>query len=806
MNIRISKLIIGFLTLFITVLSQAAPTAANFTHAEICKGTSFQGSLTGLASGGTPPYVAYTITANPPAGQGTVSLTSSTGLFTYTAAAAPTNTAPFFKWDVKDSASPTGTSNAATYTIPVGNTVSAQTVRGCAGATITGTLSATAGTAPYTFAIVTNPTKGAVNLTGANNANFTYVPNSPPAFTSDSFVFNAIDAAGCASNANATVTIQSGSITGNFTVNTSNVICAGTILSSTISGHNTQGVAPFTYAIVTSPSQGTLTLASGFTGNGNFTYTSNSLFSGLSDTFTYTITDSNGCISNTATVTILVGLAFCNGLNCSNPRTFRGETIACPGVATIGTISSVDIGGISGGTPPYVYSLLTTPAQGTLLLDANFTYNGNFTYTANSPFLGTTDTFTYVAHDAIGCLSNNIGQQIITVGIIPAALTFSGICSGSSFTGTLFQAVAGGIGPYKYSITSNPLQGILTFDPNFINNGIFTYTPNANFAGSVDTFAYRITDNVTCISNPATVTLEQSNFVSSGNVTTSVCPGITLLGNLAELFSGGVPPYTFTEVTGPTQGILNLSGNGNFSYTPNLTFVGSQDSFQFTLTDFAGCSSTTQTLLIPIGFLINDSTTPSVCPGNTLSSNLSSFNIARLTGTPPYTYQIITDVSDGVLNLNATGGNFTYTPDNTFDGPFDSFTYRIVDVNNCSSNIATVTIPIALFPVVDQTLAGICPGSLLINTVSGNTTGGTGPYTFTLVEAPIRGALSIDSSFATSGKYTYITSSNFTAGSDAFAYAVVDSFGCRSNNITVTIPFNKLPSSSSPVNSNSMFW
>ena len=238
MNIIISK-IISFLTIFITISTQAAPSAANFTHAEICKGTSFQGSLTGLASGGIPPYNSYTITTA--VNQGTLSLTAATGLFTYTAVAAPTNTAPFFRWTVKDSLNTT--SNVATYTIKVGNTVSAQTVRGCAGATITGTLSATAGTAPYTFAVVTNPTKGVVNLTGTNNATFIYVPNSPPAFTSDSFVFNAIDAAGCASNANATVTIQSGAITGNFTTN---AICTGSSLSSTISGHNTQGVAPFT--------------------------------------------------------------------------------------------------------------------------------------------------------------------------------------------------------------------------------------------------------------------------------------------------------------------------------------------------------------------------------------------------------------------------------------------------------------------------------------------------------------------------------------------------------------------------------
>ena len=783
MNIITSKIIISLLTLFMTTPSQAAPTAANFTHAEICKGTSFQGSLTGLVSGGLPPYNSYTITTA--VSQGTLSLTAATGQFTYTAIAAPTNTAPFFRWDVKDALNTT--SNVATYTIKVGNTVSAQTVRGCAGATITGTLSATAGTGPYTFAIVTNPTKGAVNLTGANNATFIYVPNSPPAFTSDSFVFNAIDAAGCASNANATVTIQSGSFTGNFTVNTSNVICAGSSISSTLSGHNTQGVAPFTYAIVTPPSQGTLTLASGFTGNGNFTYTSNSPFSGLNDTFTYTITDSNGCISNTATVTILVGLAFCNGLNCSNPRTFKNEIIACPGVATIGTISSVDIGGISGGTPPYVYNLLTTPAQGTLLLDANFTYNGNFTYTANSPFLGTTDTFTYVAHDAAGCLSNNIGQQIITVGIIPAVLIFSGICNGSSFTGTLFQAVAGGIAPYKYSIATNPLQGTLTLDTNFINNGIFTYNPASDFEGTTDSFTYQITDNTGCMSNPATVTLMFNGFKTQTNSTAPTCPGNMLSGNLSPLFSGGLRPYTFTQVTNPNQGTLSLSGNGNFTYLPNANFKGSQDSFQFTITDSTGCVSPIQTFIIPLALAVADNVTQTICPNITLMGNLGTSTIINLDGVPPYSFASVTNPAQGSLNINASTGTFTYTANATFNGTFDSFTYQMSDSTGCVSNIATVQIPVGLAPLANPLASTVCQNSVLAGTLTSQGVGGIAPYSFNLVRGTDNGSLTLANNFATSGNYTYIPNNPLTSMTDSFDFNITDVDGCKSNNATATI-------------------
>ena len=543
---------------------------------------------------------------------------------------------------------------------------------------------------------------------------------------------------------------------------------------------------------MTSPSQGTLTLDPSFTGNGNFTYTPNSPFSGLNDTFTYTITDANGCISNTATVTIPVNLAFCNGLNCPNPLSFS-QIIACPGVASVGTISLIDTGGIVGGTPPYNYTLLTTPAQGTLLLDANFTYNGNFTYTPNSPFSGLIDTFTYAAHDAAGCLSNNIGQQIIMVGIIPASLMFNSICNGSSFTGTLFQSVVGGVGPYKYSVATSPLQGTLTFDPNFIENGIFTYNPALDFEGTTDTFTYQITDNTGCVSNPGTVTLIFNGFSTQTNSTAPVCPGNMLSGSLSPLFSGGVRPYTFTQVTNTNQGTFNLSGNGSFTYTPNLTFIGTQDSFQFTITDSTGCVSPLQTFFIPLALAIADGVTPNICPNITLLGNLGTSTIINLDGTPPYSFASITNPAQGSLNVNASTGTFTYTANATFNGTFDSFTYQVSDSAGCVSNIATIEIPVGLAPLANPPASTVCQNSILVGTLIAQGVGGIAPYSFNLVTSTNNGSLSLANNFATSGNYTYIPNNPIISMSDSFEFNIIDVDGCKSNNATAPLIIHSAP-------------
>ena len=159
---------------------------------------------------------------------------------------------------------------------------------------VNGTLTES-GTGSLTFAIVSQPSHGTVTLTNASTGTFTYTPANN--FTgNDSFTFNVSGSAGTSNTATESVTItvpvpaaNNGSVTA-----TENTAANGTLSAS--------GTGPLTFAIVSQPAHGTVTLTNASTGA--FTYTPNMGFSG-SDSFTFTAGNSGGT-SNTATETITV--------------------------------------------------------------------------------------------------------------------------------------------------------------------------------------------------------------------------------------------------------------------------------------------------------------------------------------------------------------------------------------------------------------------------------------------------------------------------------------------------------------------
>jgi hypothetical protein len=67
-------------------------------------------------------------------------------------------------------------------------------------------------------------------------------------------------------------------------------------------------------------------------------------------------------------------------------------------------------------------------------------------------------------------------------------------------------------------------------------------------------------------------------------ITLNVDSGQSVSGNLGEYVHGGVPPYTFTELSGPTLGTLTLGTDGTFTYQANPGASGA-DTFTFTVTD-----------------------------------------------------------------------------------------------------------------------------------------------------------------------------------------------------------------------------
>jgi len=141
--------------------------------------------------------------------------------------------------------------------------------------------------------LLTNPTHGTVTLAG--NGAFTYIPN--PNFNGlDSFTYRVSDGT---STDDATVTITITNVNDAPKANNVNrTTNEETPVSVTLSATDTEP-GTLTYN-VGSPSHGVLSGTAP-----NLTYTPNANFFGT-DTFTYTVTDSGGKVSNVATVTITV--------------------------------------------------------------------------------------------------------------------------------------------------------------------------------------------------------------------------------------------------------------------------------------------------------------------------------------------------------------------------------------------------------------------------------------------------------------------------------------------------------------------
>ena len=140
--------------------------------------------------------------------------------------------------------------------------------------------------------------------------------------------------------------------------------------------------------------------------------------------------------------------------------------------------------------------------------------------------------------------------------------------------------------PFTFSIVDQPSNGTVNiemasvdFGAGTLSNPVFTYAPNAAFAGQ-DTFTYTATNDNGVVGNIATITINipsQIPAVSSYSVSTDM--NIPVDFNLSGIDPNGLP-VTYNVITGTANGTYSLNNN-TVTFTPNTDFVGS-DSLQYT--------------------------------------------------------------------------------------------------------------------------------------------------------------------------------------------------------------------------------
>jgi hypothetical protein len=219
-------------------------------------------------------------------------------------------------------------------------------------------------------------------------------------------------------------------------------------------------------------------------GSGMF-YTPNSGFTGT-DTFTYTVIDNHGAVSDAATVTVTID---------TQPVAVNDSANAVPSepqsISVMQNDSDPDSGDSIG-----LHAIVSSPQNGVA------TINGSvISYTGGNTYWGI-DTFTYTIHDNHGAVSD-AATVTVTVDYPPVAEadSFNVITGVKTLLGV----------EYNDWDPDDTVEGIESFTQAahgtvaIEGSGLF-YTPTYGYTGP-DSFTYRVIDGLGIVSDWATVTL-----------------------------------------------------------------------------------------------------------------------------------------------------------------------------------------------------------------------------------------------------------------------------------------------------------
>ena len=320
--------------------------------------------------------------------------------------------------------------------------------------------------------------------------------------------------------------------------------------------------------------------------NGSFSYTPRAGFAGT-DSFRYRARDA-AAASEPATVTITV--AAVNGAPVAAADAYatnEGQTL------NVGPPNGVLANDTDEDSDRLTAVLVAGASSGMVTLNPN----GSFRYEPAAGFSGDA-TFTYQADDGTG--RSNTATVTITVN----AVNDAPVAQADSYTTdedqTLNVNAGNGVLANDTDADANDLTAVLVAGASSgtvtLNaNGSFSYVPAAGFSGNA-TFTYQADDG-TARSNTATVTLAvmarneaptaQADSYSTGEDTPLQVGGTGVLGNDTDPEGDALTAQLVANVT---NGTLQLSANGTFTYTPAANFSGTT-SFTYRARDGSGAST-----------------------------------------------------------------------------------------------------------------------------------------------------------------------------------------------------------------------
>jgi len=582
---------------------------------------------------------------------------------------------------------------------------------GTAGTSYSAVLSASGGTAPYSWSLTAGHLPAGLAL-NALSGSITGTPSAPVAGSALTFTVSDSGSPMQSKSVSLTLTIAPAPLAITTASLPSGTV--GVAYSTTLAA--TGGTTPFTWSLTsgTLPTGLSLNPSTGaITGASSVTATNVAL--------TFKVTDSGSPVQ-TKTVNLTLTVA---------PAPLVITTTSLPS-GTVGVAYSTTLAA-TGGTTPFTWSLTSgTLPTGLSLNPSTGAITGAPSVTAPDAAL------TFKVTDSGSPVQTKTVNLTLTVVPAPLVITTTSLPSGTvGVTYSTTLAATGGTMPFTWSLTSGTLPTGLSLNP---STGAITGNPSLPATNLALTF--KVTDS----SSPVqTKTVNLTLTIAPGHlvITTSSLPGGVVASPYSTTLAttGGTAPFTWSLTSGTLPANLSLNpGTGAITGTPSAPVTST--ALTFKVTDSGSPVQTTSgnlTLtIIPASLVITTTSLPSGTVGVAYSATLAATG-----GTTPFTWSLTAGTLPAGLSLNPSTGTIAGTP-SAVDANA-ALTFKVTDSGSAvQSQSVSLTLTIAAPPVVinTSTLPSGTVGLAYSATLAA--TGGTTPFTWSLTTGTLPSNLSLN--------------------------------------------------------------
>jgi large repetitive protein len=685
-------------------------------------GTAYSQAL--AAAGGTPPYTWALASGPPPDG---LSL-SPGGTISGTPSAAGSST---FTVRVTDSASATATAPLTVSINPsaLGITTSSLPV-GTVGTAYSQALAGAGGTPPYTWALATGSLPTGLSLSPGGT-----ISGTPSAAGTSTFTVRVTDGASATATASLTLAINPPAL--GITTSSLSSGTVGTAYFQALAA--TGGTPPYSWAL------SALSLPAGLSLSATGTISGTPLTTGLIG-FSVQVTDSAG---NKTTKTLAIDI---------EPAPVQITTPSLP-PSTVGVSYSQTLTA-TGGSPPFVWSLLSGSPPPGLTLDPAGAIRG-------TPTIAGSYTFTLQVAEHGGATAKSGLAITINPAVSISTNSVADALIGAPYVQPL--RALGGTPPYLWSLTSGALPDGVKLDSSAGSlGGTPTVVGSFSFTLRASDSAHAFAERQFQITTAADLVITTAPILAAATVGLQFAQPLDAAGGRSpyvwSISSGGLPAgVTLNAATGVLSGVPSAAGS--FQITVDVSdSLARKASKSFTL---------------PVAAALVISSAPDLPPA--IAGASYSQVLAATGGTPPYLWSITSGGLPPGLSFDSGTGTISGVP--TQGGSF-AFTTQLTDSNSVT---ASKPFKLAVTSNLTITTASPLPDATvgLAYTRSLSATGGLPPYVWTIKSGSLPPGLALDP--ATNA----ITGTPSANGAFAFTSQVSDASGgsaTRDYSLAVSLP------------------